>query len=99
MATIYADETLSGLAKAFYHSGKNVSAISTGPAILAKSGILSGKIATGWEKTRGDIERSGAEFTGKPVTVDGHIITANAPEAAALFADEIIKYLSSANIR
>jgi putative intracellular protease/amidase len=58
---------------------------------------LSGKKATGWEKTRGDIERVGAEFTGQTVTVDGHIITANTPESAAKFTGEIIKYLSGAN--
>jgi len=97
MALILGDETLANLAKSFYHAGKNVSAICFAPAILAKAGILSGKKATGWEKTRGDIERAGAEFTGKTVIVDGHIITANAPESAVEFADEIIKYLSSAN--
>jgi protease I len=97
MAMIMNDDTIINLAKIFYFAGKNVSAISIAPVILSKAGVLSGKKATGWEKTRGDIERAGGIFTGQPVTVDGHIITASSPESASAFADEIANYLANTN--
>jgi protease I len=35
----------------------------------------------------------GATYTGNPVEVDGHIVTANGPEAAEEFAQAVVKLM------
>lgn len=70
---------------------KVVSAICLSGAVLAKAGVLQGKKATVWEMPESvqALKDGGAQYTAAPATVDGHIITANGPEAAADFAREI----------
>ncbi len=93
MAQITKDETLSLLAQNFYQKEKLTTAICVAPAILARAGILDNKKATSFPNAKKDLESGGAEFTGDKVTVDGRIITANGPEAAAEFAQTIISRL------
>lgn len=89
----FEDEEALNLVKEFHRQKKIVAAICITPMILAHAGILKGKKATIWDDGRGSfiyrLEQKGAEYTGKDVQVDGNIITANGPDAAVLFGEEI----------
>lgn len=77
---------------------KVLAAICMAPQILAKAGVLTGKKATVWNT---EYDKSGIEtfedheviFSDQPVVVDGKIITANGPDAAADFGREILNAL------
>lgn len=80
------------LAKEFNKSGKVVAAICIAPSILANAGILDGKKATSFPSERDNINAVGT-YTGKPIEVDGKIITANGPMAAKDFGKKIAEAL------
>lgn len=67
---------------------KPLGAICIAPTALAAAGVLAGKKATVWNED-GDqdefLAQHGATYTGDAVTVDGLIVTANGPDAAAEF--------------
>lgn len=82
------------IATQMFSEGKKTCAICIAPVILANAGLLKGKRATVWDGDYvGKIESKGATYTGKPVEVDGNIITANGPEAAREFGRTIAKEL------
>jgi len=87
------DEQIHSIAKIFYKLEKLVCAICWAPSILANAGILNGKKATAWSGAKGDLEAGGAAYTGEAVTADGNVITANGPDAATAFGEEIAKRL------
>lgn len=93
MLKIKNDESLHVIAKKFYKAGKITSAICAASAILAKSGILNGKNATGWPGVKDDLEAGGAKYTGQNVTIDNKIITADGPDSAKEFGEKIIELL------
>jgi protease I len=80
------------LAKDFSKAGKVVSAICIAPSILVNAGILNGKKATSFPSERDNINAVGT-YTGKPVEVDGKIITGNGPQAAKEFGKKIAEAL------
>lgn len=78
--------------------GRKVCAICIAPVTLANAGLLKGKRATVWSSPADDsyvgmVEAKGAKFTGKPVEVDGNIITARGPDAAREFGRVLVKEL------
>lgn len=76
------------VARTTVEAGMPLGAICIAPKILANAGLLKGKNATVFDTDGANEQfliRHGAEYTGKPVTVDGHIITANGPDAAVEF--------------
>ncbi len=73
-------ETLEFIRK-MYDEGKIVAAICHGPWALISAKIVKGKRITGFFSIRDDIENAGATYTGKPVEVDGNIITGTDPKA------------------
>lgn len=77
-----------------YNNGKKTCAICVAPLILANAGVLKGKHATVYKDLAKMLEEHGAIYTGKPVEVDGNIITANGPNAARLFGQTIAKELN-----
>ena len=86
------------VAKDAVKNEKILGAICFAPAILAKAGVLSGKKATVWSSnmdrsTIKILEEGGAEYIDADVMVDKNIITANGPQAAEKFAEEIVKVL------
>lgn len=90
----YNDNRALSIAKESFESKKITAAICIAPVILANAGILHGKKATVWDGRFADMLRSGgAKYTGESVTKDGNVITANGPQAAKQFAEEIIKNL------
>ena len=89
------------IAKELLETDKLLGAICIAPAILAKSGVLSGKKATVWsnpmEKSAVKIlKEEGANYQLDPVVIDGNIVTANGPAAAKSFAEAIIESLAKA---
>ncbi len=72
---------------------KVLGAICLAPCILAKAGVLKGKRATVWYSAKECLIKNGAIYTGKPVEVDGKIVTASGPFAARKFAHTILKVL------
>jgi len=79
-------------------AGKPVAAICVSPAVLARAGVLKGRRATVFEdKTSiSELKTYGAIYEDKPCVVDGNIVTANGPEAAAEFAEAILRLLQAA---
>jgi protease I len=83
------------LARDFFKAGKLVCAICSAPIILARAGLLEGRLATCFEADRAELERGGATYTGAEVTLDGRFVTANAVTAAEAFAHTIVERLGA----
>lgn len=73
--------------------GKVLAAICIAPTTLAKAGVLKGKRATVFSSEAEELKACGANYTGASLERDGLIITADGPQAAAKFAEEIAKAL------
>ncbi len=87
------DPYAQALARAARVNNRVLAAICVAPSILARAGLLSGWPATAFESQREDLEKHGAIWTGDPVTAEGHVITANGPEAARDFGIAIAEAL------
>ncbi|PKL59254.1 MAG: hypothetical protein CVV33_08795 [Methanomicrobiales archaeon HGW-Methanomicrobiales-4] len=85
--------SLQDLVRQFDDDGKIISAICLSPPILARAGVLKGKMATVWNDDQAieEIRKGGGTFKSEPVVGDGRIITANGPTAAAAFGEKIAK--------
>ncbi len=83
------------IAQEAVRQNKILCAICIAPVILSNSGVLKGKKATVWSSESKKIEAKGAIFTGRPVEIDGKIITANGPGAAEEFGRAILRLLTS----
>jgi len=85
------------LAREAAKEGKVLAAICLAPVTLANAGVLKGREATVWRSPDGEtvrmLESRGAIYVNKPVVKSGNIITANGPQAAGPFAQEILKAL------
>lgn len=81
------------IAQEMNENGKIVSAICLAPVILANAGVLKNKKATVSGQEAKTIEDQGAIYTQPGVTVDGHIITGNAPKSSQLFGETICDLL------
>lgn len=93
-ASVYFNNpTALNLAKNFSQAGKVIGAICIAPSILANAGLLSGKRATVFSSESGNLIAKGAEYTGEAVTVEGKIVTARGPEAAAEFGKKLVEVL------
>jgi len=79
----------------FDEKDKPIAAICLAGYALAKAGVLKGRTATVFPADFALIEyrRNGVIYSNKPVVVDGRFITAEGPENARDFAEEIIKIL------
>jgi protease I len=93
----FADEQALRIAREMHAAGKLVAAICLAPVILANAGILKGKKATVAGTQAGAIESKGAKYTGPGVTVDGNIVTGNAPKSSKLFGQAINAALAARN--
>ncbi len=88
------------IAQETVEKGRLLGAICIAPTILAYAGVLKGKKATVWNED-GEQEplfkKMGITYTGKAVTQDGMIITANGPGAARDFGKKIVDVLQGKN--
>jgi protease I len=83
------------LARKAHDLGRVVAAICLAPVILANAGVLKGRKATVAGTQAKAIEAKGAQYTGPGVTVDGNVVTGNAPKASRLFGQRIDELLKS----
>jgi len=89
-AEIYFDDPVAhALASGAYGLGRIVAAICIAPSVLARAGLLAGRQVTCFESREQDLKTHGATCTGRPVEVDGTIITANGPDAAYDFGEAL----------
>lgn len=81
----------------FRDQDKLIAAICVAPYVLAKAGILKGISVTTFpaDFVLAELRRAGASYVKKPVVVDGKVVTANGPESAEEFGEEIVKVLTS----
>jgi len=93
MVDLVGDLDFISLAQKFFNAGKLTTAICVAPAVLANAGLLQGKKATGWEGIGQTITQKGGQYSGQKVEVDGKIITASGPEAAAEFGNKLVEVL------
>ncbi|MCK9393337.1 MAG: DJ-1/PfpI family protein [Candidatus Paceibacterota bacterium] len=89
-----------GLIRSFRDNGKIVGAICISPVILAKAGILEGKLASVWSSAMDKsaiviLEENGAKYRDFAVSVDGNIITGRNCEASLEFALSIFSLLTN----
>jgi len=92
--TLFTDDDALRIAREAHEQGKVVAAICLAPVILANAGVLRGKKATVAGTEARTIESKGARYTGPGVTVDGNVVTGNAPKASRVFGQEIGRLLS-----
>jgi len=88
------DDDLIHLVQEANSAGKVIAAICIAPTILANADILRGKKATVFPSQKDALFQKGAMYTGKDVEIDGNIVTANGPDAAEEFAEEIAKLIA-----
>jgi protease I len=81
------------IAREIHAQRKVLAAICLAPVILANAGVLKGKRATVAGTEAKTIVSRGAEYTGPGVTVDGNIVTGNAPKASRTFGQKINELL------
>ncbi len=74
---------------------KILCAICIAPVVLANAGVLLGKKATVWSSEKERLKAKGAIYTGKPLQVEGKIITGEGPQAAKDFGKAIVKALKA----
>jgi protease I len=92
-SVFFENPTALKLANTFFKEGKIAASICIAGITLANSGILKGKKATVFIDGKDDLIKGGADFTGKPLEIDGNIITANGPEAARDFGKALANAL------
>lgn len=86
------NKDLQAFAKKAMDANNLTAAICIAPAMMGDAGVLKGKRATVFPTGRGYLIEGGAEYTGKAVEHDGKLITADGPQSATAFANEIINY-------
>ena len=91
----FANEEVLRIAKEMYKKKTVVAAICLAPVILANAGILKGKNATVAGTEAKTIISKGAKYMGPGVTVDGNIVTGNAPKSSRLFGQKINELLKT----
>jgi protease I len=84
------------LVQNFQNQKKVTAAICSAACILSQAGIMKGKKSSSWpgDQEKEFIKQGGATFVEAPVTVDGLTITADGPQSAQKYAEEIYKLLS-----
>lgn len=91
--TYFNNQTILQLVKDCVIQEKVLGAICISPVILANAGVLNEKNATVSKGSEKDLIQKGAKYTGKPVEIDGKIVTASGPLAAEEFARAIVSLL------
>jgi protease I len=81
------------LAKEFNGQGKLIAAICIAPTILVNAGIAYKKKLTAFASEKDRINTVGT-FTGRPIEMDGNILTASGPQVSKLFAKYIVERLA-----
>jgi protease I len=72
---------------------KILGAICIAPRILTNAGVLKGKRSTVYPTEGAKLKDAGVKYTAMPVEIDGNIITADGPDSAVRFGEEIVRAL------
>ena len=93
---LWDSEALRSIVKSLHAAGKPVGAICLSPPVLARAGILAGRRATAFPADRAllELKRGGAASVEEAVVLDGTIVTASGPEAAAAFGQTLAGLLT-----
>lgn len=75
-------------------SGKVLGAICMAPLILAYSGVLEGKNATVFPSDAKELQSKNVYYSAEAVVVDGALVTADGPQSATAFANEVVEMLA-----
>lgn len=94
---LWTNSHLHQLVQQMHREEKVVAAICLSGAALAKAGVLQGRKATVWEmpESRAAFDEGKATFVKEHVVEDGHLITADGPEAATDFGKRIANKLAA----
>lgn len=79
----------------FHERNKLVAAICLAPVVLARAGVMKGVMSTVFptDWAINSLRRDGAQYSEKRVVVNGNIVTADGPQSAKKFAEEVVKKL------
>jgi len=94
---LWNNRELHGILKSAFDGGRVVAAICLSGAVLAKAGVLKGREATVFETPESlkALRDGGAKHVREDVVVDGKVITAVGPQAAAEFGERIVEALGT----
>ncbi|HET6351859.1 MAG TPA: DJ-1/PfpI family protein [Coriobacteriia bacterium] len=88
-SVFFDDASAHALAHRVHESAGIVAAICIAPSTLAHAGLLDGICATAFPTQREDLIAHGAQWLEDPVAVSAPFITANGPEAATDFGEQV----------
>ena len=80
-----------------HQKGGLLAAVDRAPVVLGVAGVLKDRRATGSVSIFEKMAIYSREFTGKPVEVDGNIITAMGNNSLDLFVDAVISWFARSN--
>lgn len=86
------NEKVGEILKKFNEQEKFIAAICAAPFVLAKRGILDGKMATSYPTFRDEVGKV-SDYQEAGIVVDEHIITSRGPATAAEFAFTLVELL------
>lgn len=93
------DSRIRDLVRRQVAAGKYIAAICAAPKVLAATGVLVGKRATGFPGVLEALAPQDVELRPDPVVVDGMVVTSRGPGTAMDFALELIALLRGAEAR
>jgi len=82
----------------FARENKPIAAICHGPWTLIDAGVVEGKQVTSWPSLKEDLRNAGAEWSDRPVVVDGKLVTSRKPDDIPAFDQALLHELSQATI-
>ena len=96
---LWDDMVLREVVREFERQEKIISAICLSTVVLAGAGVLKGIHATVWndDGAIARVQNGGGIYKADPIVVDGRVITANGPPAAAGFGEKVAKAITSSS--
>lgn len=88
-----ADQRYVDLVKDFLLADKPIFAICHGPQILIQTGLVKGRILTGYVTVMPDLYYAGAIVKDEPVVVDRHLVTSRTPDDLQAFNQAVLEQL------
>jgi 4-methyl-5(b-hydroxyethyl)-thiazole monophosphate biosynthesis len=89
------DDRIKNIVLEHYCAGRLIAAICAAPTVLAKVGIIKGRVVTSHPSVR--TELNGAVISDERVVTNGNIITSQGPGTAMEFAFTLVKTLFGSN--
>jgi len=85
------DKTALRIAQWFFEQRKPVAAICHGPLVLAATGLMEGRQATGHPSIAFALRAAGVRYLDREVVVDDNLVTSRGPEDLPAFMRELMK--------